>query len=105
FNKLVLTADLGWRDVTILRTVAKFLRQAGFAFSQDYVEQALARNPDLARLLVEQFHALNDPMGAAHLDAQAIAQRIDAALNDVQSLDDDRIIRRLRNVIVNVLRT
>ncbi|HEX4301177.1 MAG TPA: NAD-glutamate dehydrogenase [Rhizomicrobium sp.] len=107
FNKLVLSAGLAWRDVTILRTVAKFLRQAGFAFSQDYVEQALTRNPDLARLLVELFHAQNDPHGATHLehDANTIAARIDGALTDVQSLDDDRILRRLRNVIVNVLRT
>ena len=106
FNKLVLTAGLRWRDVTILRAIAKFLRQAGFSFSQDYVEQALTRNPDLARLLVEQFHALNDPNGTSTPDhAQMIAQRIDAALNDVQSLDDDRIIRRLRNVVANTLRT
>ncbi|MBV9420838.1 MAG: NAD-glutamate dehydrogenase, partial [Alphaproteobacteria bacterium] len=107
FNRLVLSAGLPWRDVTVLRTVAKFLRQAGFAFSQDYVEQALFRNPDLAGLLVELFHARNDPDAAKHLehDAETIASRIDGALNDVQSLDDDRIIRRLRNVIVNVLRT
>ena len=107
FNRLVLTAGLAWRDVTILRTVAKFLRQAGFAFSQVYVEQALARNPDLARLLVEQFHARNNPKAGEHQthDGETIAQRIDGALNDVQSLDDDRIIRRLRNVIVNTLRT
>ncbi|MBS0472625.1 MAG: NAD-glutamate dehydrogenase [Proteobacteria bacterium] len=103
FNRLVLSASLDWRDVTILRTMAKFLRQAGFAFSQDYVEQALCRNPDLARLLVELFHARNQPGTGA--DAAAIETRIDGALNDVQSLDDDRIIRRLRNVTANVLRT
>jgi len=103
FNRLVLIAGLKWRDVTILRTVAKFLRQAGFSFSQEYVEQALSRNPDLARLLIEQFHALNDPK--AEYDAATIAERIKSALNDVQSLDDDRILRRVRNVIVNVLRT
>src|SRR4029077_7146482 len=78
FNRLVLTAGLKWRDVTILRTVAKFLRQAGFSFSQEYVEQALSRNPDLARLLIAQFHALNDPRAKQHaeLDAATIAQRI-----------------------------
>ncbi|MBL6854146.1 MAG: NAD-glutamate dehydrogenase, partial [Alphaproteobacteria bacterium] len=107
FNRLVLMAGLHWRDVTVLRTVAKFLRQAGFSFSQDYVEQALARNPDLALLLVELFHALNDPKAKEHIehDVATIHHRIDAAMNDVQSLDDDRIIRRLRNVIQNVLRT
>src|SRR4029078_10371220 len=105
--RLVLSAGLKWRDVTILRTVAKFLRQAGFSFSQEYVEQALSRNPDLARLLIAQFHALNDPLAEQHigLDTATVAERIKSALNDVQSLDDDRIIRRLRNVIVNVLRT
>ena len=58
FNRLVIGAGLAWRDVTILRAVAKFLRQAAIPFSQDYMEQALARNPDIARLLVELFHAL-----------------------------------------------
>jgi glutamate dehydrogenase len=103
FNRLVL-GGLSWRDVTILRTIAKFLRQAGFAFSQDYVEQALFRNQDLAGLLIEMFHARNDPAGGRDAPAE-VAAHIDAALNDVQSLDDDRIIRRLRNVVENVLRT
>jgi glutamate dehydrogenase len=34
-NKLVIAASLSWRDVTILRTAAKYLRQAGFNISQD----------------------------------------------------------------------
>jgi glutamate dehydrogenase len=105
FNRLVLSAGLSWRDVTILRAVAKFLRQAGFSFSQVYVEQALARNPDLAALLVALFHARIDPQASGDAAIQSVAARIGAGLNDVQSLDDDRIIRRLRNVIDNVLRS
>ena len=72
------------------------------------MEQALARNPDIARLLVELFHALqrSERRRAARSATRVSSQtRIDAALNDVPSLDDDRIIRRLRNVIDNVLRT
>ncbi len=106
FNRLVIAAGLEWRDVTILRTAAKFLRQAGFAFSQDYVEQALFRNPDIAGLLVELFHALHHPSKKAGTDViKAIGGRIISALNDVPSLDDDRIIRRLRNIIDCTLRT
>jgi glutamate dehydrogenase len=107
FNRLVIGAGLAWRDVAILRMCAKYLRQAGFAFSQDYVEQALVRNPDIAALLVELFYTLHNPeeiedrAGAA----EKLRARIEAALNDVPSLDDDRIIRRLRNVIECVLRT
>ena len=36
FNALTLAAALDWRQVAILRAVAKFLRQAGIAFSQSY---------------------------------------------------------------------
>ncbi len=106
FNKLIVGAALSWRDVTILRTVAKYLRQAGIAFSQDYMEHALVRNPDIAGLIVELFCARNDPDESDRDTRSAsIGARIDAALNDVPSLDDDRIIRRLRNVVDCTLRT
>ena len=47
FNKLVVAAELPWRDITILRGVAKFLRQAGLTLSQTYMENALVRIPPL----------------------------------------------------------
>jgi glutamate dehydrogenase len=105
FNRLTIVAGLSWRDITILRAVAKFLRQAAIPFSQDYMEQALTRNPVLARMLVELFHAQLSPESASEETVADLKARIDAALHDVASLDDDRIIRRIRNVIVNVLRT
>ncbi len=69
------------------------------------MEQALSRNPDIARLLVALFHARNDPHNANAKEADALRARIEAALNDVPSLDDDRIIRRFRNVVECTLRT
>ena len=107
FNRLVIRAGLSWRDVTILRAAAKYLRQAAIPFSQDYMELALSRNPDIAKLLVELFHARNDPTDDERRDGRVrlTQTRIDKALGDVPILDDDRIIRRLRNVIASVLRT
>ncbi|HEY4123829.1 MAG TPA: NAD-glutamate dehydrogenase, partial [Rhizomicrobium sp.] len=105
FNRLVIGAGLEWRDVTILRMAAKYIRQAGFAFSQDYLELALSRNPDIAGMLIALFHAMNDPQNASETEADSIRARIETALNDVPSLDDDRIIRRLRNIIECTLRT
>ncbi len=106
FNRLIVSGSLDWNRINILRATAKYLRQAGFAFSQDYIEQALSRNPDIARLLIELFHARHAPgIADREPEMQTIHARIDAALNDVPSLDDDRIIRRLRNVIECSLRT
>jgi len=107
FNRLVIGASLDWRDVTILRAIGKFLRQAAMTFSLAYMQQALVRNPDMAALLVSLFYARNDPGLAADRDRQVseLEKRIAAALRDVPSLDDDRIIRRFKNVIDAVLRT
>ncbi len=105
FNRLVIGAGLNWRDLVILRMVAKFLRQAAFPFSQDYMEQALARNPEIAALLTQLFHARLDPKSHSDHDAVRLGETIETALADVPSLDDDRIIRRFRNVIANILRT
>jgi len=107
FNRLVIGAVLAWRDITILRAIGKFLRQAAMTFSLAYMQQALTRNPDVAVLLVSLFHAKNDPGLTAdrHAWAAEIEKRLAAALKDVPSLDDDRIIRRFKNVIDAVLRT
>jgi len=107
FNQLVIGASLEWRDITILRAVGKFLRQAAMTFSLAYMQQALVRNPDVAALLVELFRAKHDPRasGDRAKDTAEIEKRIAAALRDVPSLDDDRIIRRFKNVIDAVLRT
>ncbi|HEY4076460.1 MAG TPA: NAD-glutamate dehydrogenase [Rhizomicrobium sp.] len=108
FNRLVIGANLLWRDVTILRAIGKFLRQAAMTFSLAYMQQALVRNPGVAGLLVALFHARNEPHGAMReRDANIleIERQIEAALKEVPSLDDDRIIRRFKNVIDAVLRT
>jgi glutamate dehydrogenase len=107
FNRLVLLAGLDWREVTILRAYCKYLRQAGIAFSQTYIEDALARNAALARLLVELFHGLFDPAKAAESDkiVTRIDGEIERALEGVSSLDEDRILRRFLNAIASTLRT
>jgi len=105
FNCLVIGADLAWREVVILRAVAKYLRQAGIAFSLAYMQQALSKNPDVAALLAKLFLARTDPATDTKADVEKLEARIETALKDVASLDDDRIIRRLRNVIRNILRT
>jgi glutamate dehydrogenase len=107
FNRLVIGAGLAWRDVTILRAAAKFLRQAAITFSGTYMQQALVSNPDVADLLVALFYAKNDPhaSGDRASAVQEIEKRIEAALKDVPSLDDDRIIRRFKNVMDATVRT
>ncbi len=107
---LVLRAGLTWRQVVMLRAIAKYLRQIGFTFSQSYIEQALVTNVTLTRDLIALFETRFDPSAHRSMPAREraqteIAQRIDEALDEVASLDHDRIIRAFRGVILATLRT
>ncbi len=110
FNALVLAAGLTWRQVSVLRAVAKYLRQGGSPFAQDYVEEALLANVELTRALSELFEARFAP-GAAADDAdraarvEALEERLREGLDAVVSLDHDRILRSYRAVIRATLRT
>ena len=61
FNRLVLTAGLSAREIVVLRTYCKHLRQAGSSFSQAYMEDTASAYPHLARTLVRLFEAQFDP--------------------------------------------
>ena len=107
FNRLVMLAGLDWREVTILRAYARYMKQAASTFSQSYIEQALTAHPAIAAELVALFRARFDPAAAAdraEREAQ-IAARITAALDDVANLDEDRILRQYLALIQATLRT
>ena len=112
FNKLVALADLGWREVTILRAYAKYLRQATFPFSQAYIENAFAAHPGIARLLVDTFLTSFDPAQNTAAKAKASATKVAGlreqilkALDAVTNADEDRILRRYLNLLDSTLRT
>ncbi|GAA4579276.1 NAD-glutamate dehydrogenase [Micromonospora coerulea] len=109
FNELVLRAGLTWRQVVVLRAYAKYLRQAGTVFSQEYMEQTFIAYPRIAGLLVELFEARFAP-GATTLDERRqrsgeLVTAIAEALDDVSSLDQDRILRSYLTLIQATLRT
>jgi glutamate dehydrogenase len=149
FNKLILGAQLDWRQVAVLRGYCKYLLQVGVPFSQSYVEDTLNRYPAIAGLLIELFEAGFDPAReslsklqvesakkrlAKELEAlvpedvikahpkfideltatrssdrsaqiQAIVGAIKVLLDNVASLDEDRILRAYLGVIGATLRT
>ncbi len=108
YNALVLSANLAWRDIAIVRALSKYLRQAGIRFSEDYMWTTLNNYPSVTAALVELFHLRFLPdaddndrtLGTARLENE-----LATALDNVASLDDDRILRRFENAIDSILRT
>ncbi|MCE3237538.1 MAG: NAD-glutamate dehydrogenase [Gammaproteobacteria bacterium] len=107
FNKLILGAQLTWREVAILRAYAKYLHQTGFRFSQMYIEKTVARHIDIAKDLIFLFKLRNDPKTSAHMKktATSLEEKIIHGLDEITSLDDDRIMRRFLQLIKATLRT
>ena len=105
FNQLVLRARLSWREIVILRACSKYLRQAGFTFSHEYIERALARNTGIARSLVALFHARFDPRNHSEEKAGELVASIREQLDEVANLDEDRILRSFLKLIQATLRT
>ncbi|NVK35248.1 MAG: NAD-glutamate dehydrogenase [Rhodobacteraceae bacterium] len=108
YNGLALSAGLGWRDIALVRSLSRYLRQAGIRFSEDYMWTTLNNYPQIAASLVKLFHRRFLPSinkQDREESVAAINAEIATALETVSSLDDDRILRRFQNVIQSILRT
>jgi len=107
FNRLTLLAGLDWREVSVLRAYAKYMRQATFTFSQSYMEQTLASHPQLTRQLIELFRQRFDPARATEDSARSerLLSEIGATLDGVANLDEDRILRQFLAMIMATVRS
>ena len=106
-NALTLVAGLGWREIAMLRALARYLSQIGMVHGHAYVAEALVRNASVATLLVSLFATRFDPTFAGDRAARfrALRGELEAAFREVPILDDDRILRRLANLIEAATRT
>lgn len=108
YNNLVSNSGLTIREAKVLRAYARYLRQAGITFSQKYMAETLISYPTIARDLFNLFHNRFDPSITEDNRTKQqtdILQGINSALENVPSLDDDRIITRFSNAILGTLRS
>jgi len=108
FNLLIHSAGFDWYQVVILRSLGRYLQQAGVPYSQKALAKALDKYPAIARALHDLLALKFAPEYEAEDNAKAEARLediIEKALADVPSLEDDRIIRNFRTLIHACLRT
>ncbi len=105
FNSLVLQAGLTWQQVVIVRAYARYMRQIGTSFSQEYIEHVCCSHADITADLVALFEAHLHPAHRDTVRAQQLESDIAAALDRVVSLDHDRILRTIFRLIQATVRT
>ena len=107
FNALVLSTELDIDEVTVLRALARYMVQAAAPFSVDYIQQTLNANRQIASALIALFHARMHPERAQGREqaAQEALARVEQLLQQVKSLDEDRIVRWYLDLLKAMLRT
>ena len=110
FNRLILGARISWREVVVLRAYASYMKQTLFNFSDTYIANTLANHLSITRNLVALFKSTFDPRvnQSTKQDIERIARlqvKILESLDEVDNLNEDRIIRRYLDLIQGTLRT
>ena len=103
-DRLVVLTQLTHHQVGLLRAYRTYRRRVSTGFTVRYVNDALTAHPNIAEQLVTLFEARFDPeLALAATDE--IAGGILADLEEVGSLDEDRILRGFLELIMATVRT
>ena len=109
FNRLVFSARVDWRTVALLRAYARYLKQLGLPFGLDFIAQVLASHLQVCRELIALFHCYFDPRRSgkeSHIEmAEKINNRVIAALDQIDNLNEDQVLRCYLEMINATLRT
>ncbi len=110
FNRLILRLGINWREAALMRGLCRYRQQTGLDPSQGVQEQALADTPEITRLILDMFAIRFDPHNGLSLEerqkqTKEMKTAIRLALEAVSSLDTDRVLRRLSNLVAAIART
>lgn len=110
FNRLILRLSTHWRDIAFIRLLARYRRQSGLDPSEAVQIDALVAYPEIARGLIALKTAKFDPAAFTDFETRktavtALLTTIDTALEEVVSLDHDRVLRRMKTLVEAALRT
>ncbi|MEP1143118.1 MAG: NAD-glutamate dehydrogenase [Henriciella sp.] len=107
FNALVFNAELTWRQAALCRALCAYRHQSGLDPARSTQIEALNANPKLTQSLMALFESRFDPDSSGDRNAacQTLQDHLLKGLKTVVSLDHDRIIRRLGQLIMSIQRT
>jgi glutamate dehydrogenase len=110
YNALVPAAGLAWREVALIRAMSRFLRLIRVAYSQDYMWATLVKHAAISADIIDLFAIRFDPRLPDSREERSRrenehAAAIEAALQKVENLDEDRILRHFVNAVRSAIRT
>ncbi|MDS1309608.1 NAD-glutamate dehydrogenase [Marinobacter xiaoshiensis] len=110
FNRMLITSYTSWREIALLRTYARYMRQIRFSNSQTFISNTLVNHVELTRILLEYFEVrFNPDRFQSEVKCQAAQQKLEiefnAGLEEVDNLSEDRVLRLYLELMQATLRT
>ena len=110
FNKLILGTQLDWREVALLRSYARYMKQIGFNFREEYIAETLGRYLALTNCLASLFKQRFDPTVKRQANVRSageieVLKTIKRLIDEVENLNEDSIFRQYLALIDATLRT
>jgi len=110
FNRLVTADYMNWREIAILRTYARYMRQIRVSNSQEFISNAIVDHVGISRLLIQMFDQRFNPQykrSKAKSDKQKklIEEQFYQALDNVPNLTEDKILRLFLDLVNATVRT
>ena len=103
-HRLVVGSGLNYQQINVLRAYRSYWHLVTPTFTKEYIADTLAAYPEITQDLVQLFEARFGPDGDEGTEAELRLRIIDH-LDDVESLDEDRILRGFLGLIDATLRT
>ena len=106
-NSLILSADLDWEQVSVLRALSGYAFRIGAVASRQGGQRPLTGYPKAAQILFSAFEARFDPDFEEDREVawRRLQRRFGSALRGVRGIEDDRTLRRLMSLIQATQRT
>ncbi len=103
-NRLIVRGDVTHEDIAVLRAYRTYWRLVTATFTISYINDAFAAHPALGTAICRLFAARFAPDGDPATE-QRLHDEIMAGLDEVTSLDEDRILRGFVGLIDATVRT
>ena len=103
-HQLVVVSGLNHRQIQVLRAYRSYWHLVTPTFTKEYVAETLVAHPEITHNLVSLFEARFGPDGDEATEAELRLRIIDH-LEEVESLNQDRILRGFLGLIDATLRT
>jgi glutamate dehydrogenase len=110
FNRLMKSSYKSWRQIALLRTYARYMRQIRFSNSQTFIARTLFNHKNLTEVLLAYFEArFNPDNGYSPAKREATQQKLlvefNTGLEEVENLSEDRVFKFYMELIHSTLRT